>query len=171
MSDIRGQKYVVTTQAITAGTSKKDGSFVTDAPLGGRIGARRLGDLFYEARRFALLRLDPNALFSNGLIKSVRHPTPLDVGANVTIQGHTSGTTKASIRGIDARIAMLDLGSERGLLLLSGSMKAGDAGAPVIDEEGALLGLVVGLLPGQGLTVALPVADVLGEMGLRLASE
>jgi hypothetical protein len=130
---------------------------------------------------YALIKLRPDIAWQNelpviGRLAGVREAV-IDVGSNIIAVGRTSGavegvidvtrlSTKVHLRG--RTVTFQDVYGARGRRDADGGVTAaGDSGAPVVDEEGRLVGLVFAGSPG--MTLIMPAHAVLRAGNLTLA--
>jgi hypothetical protein len=86
--------------------------------------------------------------------------------------GRTSGAVEGKVLDSEADVKMqLSGGAQifQGMVLTERISKAGDGGAPVVDDQNRLVGLVYG--GSERVTLVLPLADVFDKLPLRIAPE
>ena len=106
---------------------------------------------------------------SIGFIQGVGEPR---LGIKVYISGRGSGLTEGIIEGIDGTIKIM---SPQGLwifentFICSNRTVAGDSGAPVLNENHEIIGMVLAGSTGpQNITVALPIHVIIKALGVNV---
>ncbi|HSL55867.1 MAG TPA: hypothetical protein VK868_15790 [Pyrinomonadaceae bacterium] len=101
------------------------------------------------------------------------------IGDRVAKIGRTSGLTTGTVESVDLRV---NLGGFGRLLLVKDCLKikgdgpdfslAGDGGAAIVREDGAVLGIIIGAFAGSkdksGSSIACPIEPALKQLGLEL---
>jgi hypothetical protein len=179
----RGNERYVLTADYAFPSAALDQPVVSPALLDGGDPKKPIGSVKYVSPRtagqpggggIALVALGPAVGFANvapfGPIVGIA-PVPKP-GARVRMVGRTSGAVEGKVLDTTADIKMqTGEGSQmfQGMVLIERISKAGDGGAPVVDDHNRLVGLVYG--GSERFTMVLPLAEVFDKLGLRVAAE
>ena len=148
-----GDPALVTNAHVVRGAS----SVLVELADGTGVRVATLGLL--DGRDAALL--DPAPVLEAGAT-----PVPWGAGAaladDVVVAGHPAGrfrVEQAMVRSVDLRRGF---GSTTEVLLVSATAEGGHSGGAVLDEDGAMVGLVAARDPGSADVVAYRVEDLIG---------
>lgn len=161
-----GQRYLVTA-GHSLGTSHEQVEIISPAYIDDSSIKQVVARTSLSAGDVAFLQLGDNIKVTNDPIKGIAEVPAL--GADVTILGRTSLRVEGHVVATHVKMPSF-WGSSDEVMLVDAPTRPGDSGAPVLDSEHRLLGIVLGgMLDGAvEKTVVLPVGSVFRAHGLTL---
>jgi len=124
----------------------------------------------------ALALIDNLDLFARTVrdVGPIRGVKNADLGQTTTIAGRGYGVTRGVVEGVEvsSRIEYTE-GTIQfdGLFACSNTTTRGDLGAPILDSEGYLLGMVLAGIRGErSLTLGIPIQAILKLLGVEVVS-
>lgn len=166
VKDQRGQKYLVTASYVIGA-----GPIVSPAVIDSAPTRLQLGSANFVEDGVAFVSVPNDVAADNGGIAGIAEPGAPLLGEHVTLLGRTSGTSSGIVRAVNVNEMNIDSGGGRklqfkNLIATDRISLPGDAGAPVLDGQNKLIGL---LIAGSAeVSLVLPLAPILKQHNLTL---